>query len=219
MWPGHSSHRITGLAHTSPVSHRPRHRTSIPPSHSSACGRFAGSQDRSCSIPFPLQHWPTLPGLRRHMAAGRRDRQSIGFFVTCRCKRRGIAIGGGANRPAQHSAYHDAPAAMRYPRTALGVPHSEQRPAVEPGMQFERSYTPSAGCCPARAVLLSGAYHWHYGVYNQIHSSPSVHRDMNPDVVLFANRLHDAAYSLGYTGKWHANCVRTGRFRLRGWRG
>ena len=38
------------------------------------------------------------------------------------------------------------------------------------GMLFERSYTPSAVCCPARAMLLSGAYHWHNGVYNQVHS-------------------------------------------------
>src|SRR5690349_4544700 len=53
---------------------------------------------------------------------------------------------------------------------------------VQQGMLFERSYTPSAVCCPARAIL-SGAYHWHNGVYNQIHSNPSVHRDMNPDVV------------------------------------
>jgi len=77
------------------------------------------------------------------------------------------------------------------------------------GMLFERSYTPSAVCCPARAMLLSGAYHWHNGVYNQIHSAPSVHRDMNPDVVLYAHRLRDAGYRLGYVGKWHASWVRT----------
>ena len=41
---------------------------------------------------------------------------------------------------------------------------------AESGMLFERSYTPSAVCCPARAMILSGAYHWHNGVYNQIHS-------------------------------------------------
>src|SRR5579864_461022 len=76
------------------------------------------------------------------------------------------------------------------------------------GMLFERSYTPSAVCCPARAMMLSGAYHWHNGVYNQIHSSPSVHRDMNPDVVLYSNRLKDAGYRMGYVGKWHASWVR-----------
>src|SRR5581483_9771810 len=41
------------------------------------------------------------------------------------------------------------------------------------GLQFERSYTPSALCCPARAMILSGAYHWHNGVFNQVHSAPS----------------------------------------------
>jgi len=77
------------------------------------------------------------------------------------------------------------------------------------GMTFERSYTPSAVCCPARAMLLSGAYHWHNGVYNQVHSPPSVHRDMNADVVLYSQRLRDAGYRLGYVGKWHASYVRT----------
>jgi choline-sulfatase len=77
------------------------------------------------------------------------------------------------------------------------------------GLLFERSYTPSAVCCPARAMILSGAYHWHNGVFNQIHSAPSVHRDMFPDVVLYSQRLRDAGYKLGYTGKWHASWNRT----------
>jgi arylsulfatase A-like enzyme len=77
------------------------------------------------------------------------------------------------------------------------------------GMLFERSYTPSAVCCPARAMILSGAYHWHNGVYNQVHSPPSVHRDMNPDVVLYSQRLRDSGYRLGYVGKWHASYLRT----------
>ncbi|MDQ1473700.1 MAG: hypothetical protein QOJ99_5180 [Bryobacterales bacterium] len=77
------------------------------------------------------------------------------------------------------------------------------------GLLFERSYTPSAVCCPARAMILSGGYHWHNGVYNQIHSSPSVHRDMFPDVVLYSQRLRDAGYQLGYVGKWHASWDRS----------
>jgi arylsulfatase A-like enzyme len=76
------------------------------------------------------------------------------------------------------------------------------------GMSFERSYTPSAVCCPSRAMLLSGAYHWHNGVFNQVHSAPSVHRDMFPDVVLYPQRLRDQDYRLGYVGKWHASWER-----------
>src|SRR5207237_6755645 len=77
------------------------------------------------------------------------------------------------------------------------------------GMLFERSYTPSAVCCPSRAMTLSGAYHWHNGVYNQIHSSPSVHRDLDPDCVLYSQRLRDVGYRQGYIGKWHCSWVRT----------
>jgi arylsulfatase A-like enzyme len=77
------------------------------------------------------------------------------------------------------------------------------------GMLFERSYTPSAVCCPARAMILSGSYHWHNGVFNQVHSPPSVHRDMFPDVVLYSQRLREAGYRLGYVGKWHASWTRS----------
>jgi arylsulfatase A-like enzyme len=77
------------------------------------------------------------------------------------------------------------------------------------GTLFERSYTPSALCCPARAMLISGAYHWHNGVYNQVHSAPSVHRDMFPDVVTYSQRMRDAGYRMGYVGKWHASYLRT----------
>jgi len=80
---------------------------------------------------------------------------------------------------------------------------------VRQGMLFDRSYTPCAVCCPARAMLLSGAYHWHNGVFNQIHSSPSVHRDMYPDVVTYSMRLKEQGYGLGYVGKWHATYTRT----------
>lgn len=79
---------------------------------------------------------------------------------------------------------------------------------VDQGMLFERSYTPSAVCCPARAMLLSGVYHWHNGVFNQVHSSPSVHRDMFADVVTYSQRLREAGYRLGYVGNWHATYER-----------
>ncbi len=91
-------------------------------------------------------------------------------------------------------------------RNPSRTPHLNR--LVQEGMLFERSYTPSAVCCPARAMILSGAYHWHNGVFNQIHSAPSVHRDMYPDVVLYSNRLKDAGYRMGWVGKWHASWTR-----------
>ena len=75
--------------------------------------------------------------------------------------------------------------------------------------RHRRSAARRAPCCSR------GAYHWHNGVYNQVHSSPSVHRDMNPDVVLYSQRLRDAGYRQGYVGKWHASLgADAARFRF-----
>jgi len=76
------------------------------------------------------------------------------------------------------------------------------------GLRFERSYTAVSLCCPARAMLLSGAYGWHNGVFNQVHVPESVHPDMFPDVVTYPRLLRDAGYETGYVGKWHASTLR-----------
>jgi len=80
---------------------------------------------------------------------------------------------------------------------------------IDRGMFFNRAYTPSAICCPARAMLISGAYHWHNGVYNQVHVASAVSSDMKPDVMTYSQRLREAGYYMGYCGKWHASHVRT----------
>ena len=90
-------------------------------------------------------------------------------------------------------------------RTACHTPHIN-RLAAE-GISFERSYTPSALCCPARAMLASGAYHWHNGVLNQVHVPESVCPTMKPGTITYAMRLRDAGYRTGYVGKWHADFV------------
>jgi len=79
---------------------------------------------------------------------------------------------------------------------------------ADEGLRFERSYTAVSLCCPSRAMLLSGAYPWHNGVYNQVHVPESVHPDMFEDVQTYPQRLADAGYRLGYVGKWHASWLR-----------
>ena len=113
----------------------------------------------------------------------------------------GLAQTPATGKASEHPAHHDRPTAMGDHRGTLGMPDPNLDRLAKSGMLFERSYTPSAVCCPARAMLLSGAYHWHNGVYNQVHSAPSVHRDMFPDVVLYSQRLREAGYTLGYVGK------------------
>jgi arylsulfatase A-like enzyme len=73
------------------------------------------------------------------------------------------------------------------------------------GVSFERSYTPVSLCCPARAMLLTGAYGWHMGVYNQIHVPERMGFGIHDDAVTYASRLADAGYRTGYVGKWHAH--------------
>ena len=79
---------------------------------------------------------------------------------------------------------------------------------ADAGLSFGRSYSAVSLCCPSRAMLLSGAYPWHNGVFNQIHVPESVHRDMFDDVQTYPQRLADAGYRLGYVGKWHASWTR-----------
>lgn len=79
---------------------------------------------------------------------------------------------------------------------------------VDEGIRFDRSYTPVSLCCPARAMLISGAYPWHNGVYHQVHVPQSLSPDMTSDVQTYSQRLSDAGYRLGYVGKWHASRFR-----------
>jgi len=73
------------------------------------------------------------------------------------------------------------------------------------GLSFDRSYTPVAVCCPARAMLVTGSYPWHNGIHNQVHVVQSLNRDLRSDVVTYAQRLREAGYSTAYFGKWHAS--------------
>jgi arylsulfatase A-like enzyme len=77
---------------------------------------------------------------------------------------------------------------------------------AEEGLLFERSQTACSVCCPSRAILCTGAYQWHNGVFNQVHSAPLVHRDMFPAVETYSQRLKDVGYR---QGKWHASFLRT----------
>ena len=79
---------------------------------------------------------------------------------------------------------------------------------ADAGLSFGRSYTAVSLCCPSRAMLLSGAYPWHNGVYNQVHVPESMHPDMFDDVQTYSQRLAGAGYRLGYVGKWHASRMR-----------
>ncbi len=80
---------------------------------------------------------------------------------------------------------------------------------ADEGLLFNRSYTSAAVCSPARNALLTGAFNWEFGTYNQPDNSSAISNDPFPDIVTYAQRLSAAGYRLGYNGKWHTSTKRT----------
>jgi arylsulfatase A-like enzyme len=92
-------------------------------------------------------------------------------------------------------------------RSPARSPHVDR--LAREGVRFERPYATVALCCPSRAALLSGQFPWHNGILNQVHVPERTRSDMVPDVQTYSERLRDAGYRLGYTGKWHVSWERT----------
>lgn len=71
------------------------------------------------------------------------------------------------------------------------------------GTVFERCYTPSAICTPARASLLTGLHPFEHGLLSNYEWN-SGHREELPEgLPTFSAALRDAGYALGHVGKWH----------------
>ncbi len=70
------------------------------------------------------------------------------------------------------------------------------------GVRFDRAYTSTSPCSPARAALFTGLYPHknHVCVNNQT---------LNPNVPTLASELGRAGYRLGYAGKWHVDDPKT----------
>jgi len=67
------------------------------------------------------------------------------------------------------------------------------------GRAFERGYTPSAICGPARAALVTGQFPHNNGVTRNPEEA-----DLSPgDCLPYTQLLRDAGYEVGLTGKWH----------------
>jgi arylsulfatase A-like enzyme len=74
------------------------------------------------------------------------------------------------------------------------------------GVRFERAYTPSPLCSPARASLLTGLWPTHHGmIFNSLGREGDFRqRGRLPDDMPVLGRLfRDAGYRTAYFGKWH----------------
>jgi len=66
------------------------------------------------------------------------------------------------------------------------------------GTRFDRAYTPSAICSPARAAVLSGMRPHRNGVTRNANEGTSL-----ADLPCYPNRLREAGYNVGHVGKMH----------------
>jgi arylsulfatase A-like enzyme len=74
------------------------------------------------------------------------------------------------------------------------TPHLDQ--LARDGVRFTRGYVTAPQCTPSRAGLMTGRYQNRCGVeHNGI--------PLQPDVVTLPERLRDAGYLTGMSGKWH----------------
>ncbi|GAA4705610.1 sulfatase-like hydrolase/transferase [Nocardioides conyzicola] len=94
---------------------------------------------------------------------------------------------------------------------AYGNPHVPT-PAVDElartGTRFDRWYTPTAICTPARASLLTGQAPFRHKVLANAERNVGYVEDLPDDAFTFPVALREAGYNTGLVGKWHAGTVR-----------
>ncbi|WP_199711137.1 sulfatase-like hydrolase/transferase [Tessaracoccus antarcticus] len=72
------------------------------------------------------------------------------------------------------------------------------------GTRFDRWYTPTAICTPARASLLTGAAPFRHKLLANHERNVGYLEDLADDQWTFPEALKDAGYNCGLIGKWHA---------------
>ena len=77
------------------------------------------------------------------------------------------------------------------------------------GTRFDRWYTPTAICTPARASLLTGQAPFRHRLLANQERNVGYLEDLAPDAFTFSQALAERGYRLGLVGKWHVGTRRT----------
>ena len=72
------------------------------------------------------------------------------------------------------------------------------------GTRFDRWYTPTAICTPARASLLTGQAPFRHRVLANHERNVGYLEDLEDDAFTFVEALREKGYNTGLVGKWHA---------------
>ncbi|GIW99018.1 MAG: heparan N-sulfatase [Pirellulaceae bacterium] len=97
------------------------------------------------------------------------------------------------------------PHASAYGHPVIQTPAFDE--VARRGILFHRAFTPAPGCSPMRAAFLTGRYIW------EIREAGTHASSFPRDLPVFPDRLEEAGYAIGYTGKpWGP-----GNYRVSGW--
>ncbi|MEU4238693.1 sulfatase-like hydrolase/transferase [Actinoplanes sp. NPDC026619] len=94
-----------------------------------------------------------------------------------------------------------------YGNTLARTPHLDRLAAS--GTRFDRWYTPTAICTPARASLLTGQAPFRHKVLANHERNVGYLEDLPDGTFTFPVALRDRGYNVGLIGKWHAGTVKT----------
>ncbi|RVX38484.1 arylsulfatase A-like enzyme [Nonomuraea polychroma] len=76
------------------------------------------------------------------------------------------------------------------------------------GTRFDRFYTPTAICTPARASLLTGQAPFRHRLLANYERNVGYLEDLREDAFTFPGALKERGYQLGLIGKWHGGTSR-----------
>ncbi|MFE3108012.1 sulfatase-like hydrolase/transferase [Kitasatospora indigofera] len=93
-----------------------------------------------------------------------------------------------------------------YGNPHVATPHLDRLAAT--GTRFDRFYTPTAICTPARASLLTGQNPFRHRLLANQERNVGYLEDLREDVFTFPQALKARDYRLGLIGKWHGGTER-----------
>ncbi len=94
-----------------------------------------------------------------------------------------------------------------YGNPHVSTPHLDRLAAS--GTRFDRWYTPTAICTPARASLLTGQAPFRHKVLANQERNVGYQEDLPADAFTFGLALKERGYNCGLLGKWHASTANT----------
>ncbi|MFK0168913.1 sulfatase-like hydrolase/transferase [Streptomyces sp. NPDC090306] len=93
-----------------------------------------------------------------------------------------------------------------YGNPHVTTPHLDRLAAT--GTRFDRFYTPTAICTPARASLLTGQAPFRHRLLANYERNVGYLEDLTEGTFTFSQALADHGYRLGLIGKWHGGTRR-----------